>query len=104
MLFVDEADGRYWELTYLHSGMHGGGPKRLSTLSREEAVLRYPRVAWTAGDYWTDELRKTVQMLIAQGLHDGDFEKAEAEASMATGAETPGNRGRRRSEVGVALG
>jgi hypothetical protein len=86
VLFVDEADGRYWELTYPHGEMHGGGPKCLSTLSREDAVHRYPRVAWTAGGYWTDELRKTVQLLIAQGLRDGAFEKAEAEASMATGA------------------
>ena len=28
-LFVDPADGRYWELDYPQSELHGGGPPRL---------------------------------------------------------------------------
>ena len=40
-LYRDPEDGRYWELTYPQSEMHGGGPPRLTCLSREEAQTKY---------------------------------------------------------------
>jgi hypothetical protein len=40
-LFLDREDGRFWELTYPNSGMHGGGPPRLENVSRETAESRY---------------------------------------------------------------
>jgi hypothetical protein len=33
--------GRLWELTYPHSEMHGGGPKRLHAISVEAAAMKY---------------------------------------------------------------
>ena len=40
-LYRDPGDERYWELTYPHSDWHGGGPPRLTCLSREEAQTKY---------------------------------------------------------------
>jgi hypothetical protein len=40
-LYQDPKDGRYWELTYPQSEIHGGGPPRLRGLSKEEAKSRY---------------------------------------------------------------
>jgi hypothetical protein len=40
-LFHDPEDGRYWELTFPQSHMHGGGPKRLSVISEPEARTKY---------------------------------------------------------------
>ena len=40
-LYRDPSDGRYWELTYPQSEMHGGGPKRLTNLSLSAAVTKY---------------------------------------------------------------
>ena len=40
-LCLDPVDGRYWELTYLHSDMHGGGPRSLIQLDCESAKLKY---------------------------------------------------------------
>jgi hypothetical protein len=40
-LFRDKADGRFWEHTYPHSELHGGGPPRLAVISRDEAQQRY---------------------------------------------------------------
>jgi hypothetical protein len=40
-LFRDPSDGRYWELTYPHSEMHGGGPPRLSVIEDSLAVEKY---------------------------------------------------------------
>ncbi|MBN9401182.1 MAG: hypothetical protein J0I17_13470 ['Candidatus Kapabacteria' thiocyanatum] len=40
-LFQDPEDGRYWELTYPNSGMHGGGPQALIHISRSEAKTKY---------------------------------------------------------------
>ena len=37
-LYRDPADGRYWELTYPMSEIHGGGPPRLESIS--SAVVR----------------------------------------------------------------
>lgn len=48
-LFRDPQDGRYWELTYPHSAMHGGGPARLTMISRETAQQRYGEIV-TAAD------------------------------------------------------
>jgi hypothetical protein len=41
ILYRDPLDGRYWELTYPHSGMHGGGPKRLTNLPEMAATKKY---------------------------------------------------------------
>jgi len=41
-LYRDPRDGRLWELTYPQSEMHGGGPRRLHVLSRDEAAAKYP--------------------------------------------------------------
>lgn len=40
-LFCDPSDGRYWELTYPHSEMHGGGPPRLGVIEYSFAVAKY---------------------------------------------------------------
>lgn len=40
-LYLDPNDGRYWELTYPQSEMHGGGPPRLTSISLEEAKKKY---------------------------------------------------------------
>lgn len=40
-LFRDSNDGRYWELTYPDSALHGGGAPRLTNISPEEAATRY---------------------------------------------------------------
>ncbi len=40
-LFQDPNDLRYWELTYLQSYMHGGGPPSLQFLSNENAIAKY---------------------------------------------------------------
>lgn len=40
-LFRDPADGRYWELSYPNSEMHGGGPQQLSFLHHESAERKY---------------------------------------------------------------
>jgi hypothetical protein len=41
ILYRDPDDGRYWELTYPHSEMHGGGPKRLTNLPVIAAIAKY---------------------------------------------------------------
>jgi len=41
VLYRDPQDGRYWELTYPHSYMHGGGPSRLAVISRSAAAEKY---------------------------------------------------------------
>jgi hypothetical protein len=41
VLYKDPKDGRYWELTYPQSHMHGGGPPRLTWLSNEQAIAKY---------------------------------------------------------------
>ncbi|HZN02224.1 MAG TPA: Imm27 family immunity protein [Candidatus Polarisedimenticolia bacterium] len=40
-LFIDPQDGRYWELTYPESELHGGGPPRLRNLQELEARAKY---------------------------------------------------------------
>jgi Immunity protein 27 len=40
-LFQDPDDGRYWERTYPHGEMQGGGPPALSLLTREQAKAKY---------------------------------------------------------------
>jgi len=44
-LHRDPRDGRLWELTYTRSEMHGGGPRRLHVLSRDEAAAKYSHAA-----------------------------------------------------------
>jgi hypothetical protein len=41
VLYQDPKDGRYWELTYPQSEMHGGGPPRLRYMPEEEARKKY---------------------------------------------------------------
>jgi Immunity protein 27 len=41
ILYRDPADGRYWEKTYPHSQMHGGGPASLRVLDVAEAQEKY---------------------------------------------------------------
>jgi hypothetical protein len=40
-LYRDPADGRYWELTYPMSYMHGGGPRSLTLVSDAVAAQKY---------------------------------------------------------------
>ena len=40
-LFQDPDDGRYWEQTYPHGEMHGGGPPTLRLLTMEQAKAKY---------------------------------------------------------------
>jgi hypothetical protein len=37
-----DADGVFWELTYPHSELHGGGPPRLESYALDELRLKYP--------------------------------------------------------------
>lgn len=41
MLFQDPSDGRYWERTFPHSEMHGGGAPQLAWLPEDEAKVKY---------------------------------------------------------------
>jgi hypothetical protein len=41
VLYRDPDDGRFWELTYPQSEMHGGGPPRLTCLTPEQANKKY---------------------------------------------------------------
>lgn len=43
-LYRDPTDGRFWELTYPESHMHGGGPPRLTYLSHEQVRERYGNI------------------------------------------------------------
>ncbi|MEI6200518.1 MAG: Imm27 family immunity protein [Enhydrobacter sp.] len=40
-LYRDTVDGRFWELTYPQSHMHGGGPPRLTMLHLAVAKAKY---------------------------------------------------------------
>jgi hypothetical protein len=40
-LYVDPLDERYWERTYPHGEMHGGGPPKLTMLSLQQAKAKY---------------------------------------------------------------
>jgi hypothetical protein len=41
VLYVDERDGRMWELTYPHSEWHGGGPPSLTNVTEDYARTKY---------------------------------------------------------------
>ncbi len=41
ILYQDPNDGRYWELTYPQSELHGGGPPLLSLLKADKAMQLY---------------------------------------------------------------
>ncbi|KRT66821.1 MAG: hypothetical protein XU11_C0004G0073 [Candidatus Dadabacteria bacterium CSP1-2] len=41
VLYQDPKDGRYWELTYPQSELHGGGPATLTCVSQEYAFQKY---------------------------------------------------------------
>lgn len=40
-LYQDSKDGRYWEVIFLHSGWHGGGPEALRLLDANTAKQKY---------------------------------------------------------------
>lgn len=41
VLYLDRRDGRYWELTYPDSDMHGGGAPALDFLPDDMAAKKY---------------------------------------------------------------
>ena len=41
VLYVDPIDGRFWELTYPHGELQGGGPPQLESISAEVAKRKY---------------------------------------------------------------
>ncbi len=41
VLYVDQRDGRRWELTYPHKEWHGGGPPMLTRVSESYARSKY---------------------------------------------------------------
>jgi len=41
VLYQDPHDGRYWELTYLQSEIHGGGPPTLRCIPENTAKSKY---------------------------------------------------------------
>jgi hypothetical protein len=40
-LYRDPRDGRFWELTFPHGSLHGGGPRRLECVAAPVARERY---------------------------------------------------------------
>jgi Immunity protein 27 len=40
-LYRDPQDGRYWELTYPQSHMHGGGPPSLVLVEKDQVKSKY---------------------------------------------------------------
>ena len=44
VLFRDPADSRLWELTYLSSESHAGGPPRLAVIAGADAAQKYGAV------------------------------------------------------------
>jgi hypothetical protein len=41
VLYVDPGTGKFWELTYSQSHLHGGGPRQLSEISSSAARVKY---------------------------------------------------------------
>ncbi len=41
ILYQDEGDGRYWELSYEQGELQGGGPPTLTCISLEDIQKRY---------------------------------------------------------------
>jgi len=41
VLYKDPSDGRFWELIYPQSEMHGGGPPVLQLVSVKDAKVKY---------------------------------------------------------------
>lgn len=41
VLYKDNSDGRYWELSFPESGSHGGGPPTLTNLSFDESKAKF---------------------------------------------------------------
>ena len=42
-LYADPATGKFWELTYSQSHLHGGGPRELSEISSSAARVKYAK-------------------------------------------------------------
>jgi hypothetical protein len=43
ILYEDPNDGRFWELLYLESESHGGGPPTLRCISKIDAIAKYSK-------------------------------------------------------------
>ena len=41
VLYADPGTGKFWELTYSQSHLHGGGPRQLSEISSSAARVKY---------------------------------------------------------------
>jgi len=41
VLYIDPSDGRYWELTYPDSDLHGGGAPKLTSVTVEQVKAKY---------------------------------------------------------------
>ena len=41
VLYLDQGDGRFWELSYPQQGWHGGGPPLLKNVNRDYAQSKY---------------------------------------------------------------
>jgi hypothetical protein len=48
-LYRDPRDGRFWELTFPHGSLHGGGPRRLERVDPSVAREKYGVDESTAG-------------------------------------------------------
>ena len=46
VLYLDKADGRYWELKYPDSEKHGGGAPCLEVLNNDDADAKFNDGAW----------------------------------------------------------
>jgi hypothetical protein len=40
-LFRDPADGRFWELTFPHGSLYGGGPRQLTVIDPARVAAKY---------------------------------------------------------------
>lgn len=45
-LYRDPANGCFWEVTYPHAEMHGGGPRQLSQITASNAAAKYPSLIY----------------------------------------------------------
>jgi len=41
VLYLDQRDGRYWELSYPHKEWHGGGPPSLANVNHDHVRRKY---------------------------------------------------------------
>lgn len=41
LLYIDPSDKRYWELSYQHGELQGGGVPKLTFISKEDVLKKY---------------------------------------------------------------